>query len=218
MAHRCIRIRNCWIETFFIFRTFLLFLRVSNYRILTMIIVEWSPAFIHPRAHFENGWLSNQNSRILWSSFFIPSVHVFILIFSGRILTGVVRKQKMQRTIIIRRDYLHFVKKYGRFEKRHNVSSSLFSTLLMTSTDCYEQRSLGTFPTSLPNWKIISENPRECLKLVGNGQFISFRPLPGIPVDCQTLFSNWEGPSGTFPWIFGYENVQQNVHSNKNVF
>ena len=38
----------------------------------------------------------------------------------GRILTGVVRKQKMQRTIIIRRDYLHFVKKYGRFEKRHN--------------------------------------------------------------------------------------------------
>merc|ERR1711970_47807 len=38
----------------------------------------------------------------------------------GRILTGVVRKQKMQRTIIIRRDYLHFVRKYGRFEKRHN--------------------------------------------------------------------------------------------------
>merc|ERR1712087_40538 len=38
----------------------------------------------------------------------------------GRILTGVVRKMKMQRTIIVRRDYLHFVKKYGRFEKRHN--------------------------------------------------------------------------------------------------
>ena len=44
------------------------------------------------------------------------------ILFSGRILTGVVRKQKMQRTIIVRRDYLHFVKKYGRFEKRHNVS------------------------------------------------------------------------------------------------
>ena len=29
---------------------------------------------------------------------------------------------KMQRTIIIRRDYLHFIKKYGRFEKRHTVS------------------------------------------------------------------------------------------------
>uniref|UniRef100_A0A914RYD3 40S ribosomal protein S11 N-terminal domain-containing protein n=1 Tax=Parascaris equorum TaxID=6256 RepID=A0A914RYD3_PAREQ len=30
----------------------------------------------------------------------------------GRILTGVVVKTKMQRTIVIRRDYLHFVKKY----------------------------------------------------------------------------------------------------------
>ncbi|TKR95565.1 hypothetical protein L596_009715 [Steinernema carpocapsae] len=37
----------------------------------------------------------------------------------GRILTGVVIKNKMQRTIIIRRDYLHFVKKYRRYEKRH---------------------------------------------------------------------------------------------------
>jgi len=37
----------------------------------------------------------------------------------GRILTGVVQKQKMQRTIIIRRDYLHYIKKYNRFEKRH---------------------------------------------------------------------------------------------------
>ncbi|CBY09801.1 unnamed protein product [Oikopleura dioica] len=37
----------------------------------------------------------------------------------GRVFTGVVRKMKMQRTIIIRRDYLHFVKKYGRFERRH---------------------------------------------------------------------------------------------------
>merc|ERR1712142_1346342 len=37
----------------------------------------------------------------------------------GRILTGTIVKQKMQRTIVIRRDYLHFVKKYNRFEKRH---------------------------------------------------------------------------------------------------
>merc|ERR1712063_119322 len=42
----------------------------------------------------------------------------------GRILTGVVRKQKMQRTIVIRRDYLHFIRKYKRFEKRHkNISA-----------------------------------------------------------------------------------------------
>jgi len=41
----------------------------------------------------------------------------------GRILTGVVMKMKMQRTIVIRRDYLHFVKKYKRFEKRHKNMS-----------------------------------------------------------------------------------------------
>jgi len=37
----------------------------------------------------------------------------------GRILKGVVKSAKMKRTIIVRRDYLHYVKKYNRFEKRH---------------------------------------------------------------------------------------------------
>ncbi|XP_044744734.1 40S ribosomal protein S11 isoform X3 [Coccinella septempunctata] len=41
----------------------------------------------------------------------------------GRILTGVVLKLKMQRTIVIRRDYLHYVRKYNRFEKRHKNMS-----------------------------------------------------------------------------------------------
>merc|ERR1712044_27209 len=41
----------------------------------------------------------------------------------GRILTGVVLKMKMQRTIVIRREYLHYVKKYNRFEKRHKNMS-----------------------------------------------------------------------------------------------
>ncbi|CAI5721679.1 unnamed protein product [Peronospora effusa] len=44
----------------------------------------------------------------------------------GRILKGVVLSTKMKRTIIVRRDYLHFVKKYKRFEKRHkNVAAHL---------------------------------------------------------------------------------------------
>ncbi|KAL5280620.1 RPS11 family protein [Megaselia abdita] len=44
----------------------------------------------------------------------------------GRILNGVVQKTKMQRTIVIRRDYLHYVRKYSRFEKRHrNLSVHL---------------------------------------------------------------------------------------------
>merc|ERR1712079_959318 len=41
----------------------------------------------------------------------------------GRILTGVVAKLKMNRTAVIRRDYLHYVKKYNRFEKRHKTIS-----------------------------------------------------------------------------------------------
>ncbi|KAG0570853.1 hypothetical protein M758_2G182200 [Ceratodon purpureus] len=38
----------------------------------------------------------------------------------GRILTGTVNCTKMTRTITIRRDYLHFVRKYQRYEKRHS--------------------------------------------------------------------------------------------------
>ena len=38
----------------------------------------------------------------------------------GRILSGVVKSTKMNRTIILRMDYLHFIKKYQRYEKRHS--------------------------------------------------------------------------------------------------
>ncbi|XP_004707454.1 40S ribosomal protein S11-like [Echinops telfairi] len=45
----------------------------------------------------------------------------------GRILSGVVTKMKMQRTIVICRDYLHYIRKDNRFEKRHkNMSVHLF--------------------------------------------------------------------------------------------
>lgn len=37
----------------------------------------------------------------------------------GRILKAMVISNKMKRTIIVRRDYLQFVSKYRRFEKRH---------------------------------------------------------------------------------------------------
>ncbi|KAJ1330709.1 40S ribosomal protein S11 [Batrachochytrium salamandrivorans] len=44
----------------------------------------------------------------------------------GRILTGVVMSAKMKRTIIIRREYLHYIKKYNRYEKRHkNLAAHL---------------------------------------------------------------------------------------------
>ena len=37
----------------------------------------------------------------------------------GRVLRGMVISKKMRNTIVIRRDYLHFIKKYNRYEKRH---------------------------------------------------------------------------------------------------
>jgi len=44
----------------------------------------------------------------------------------GRILKGVVASTKMKRTITVRRDYLHYISKYNRFEKRHtNLSAHL---------------------------------------------------------------------------------------------
>ncbi|CAL4113521.1 unnamed protein product [Meganyctiphanes norvegica] len=41
----------------------------------------------------------------------------------GRILTGVIQKLKMNKTVTVRRDYLHYIKKYNRFEKRHRNMS-----------------------------------------------------------------------------------------------
>ncbi|KAE9448271.1 hypothetical protein C3L33_19846, partial [Rhododendron williamsianum] len=38
----------------------------------------------------------------------------------GRIISGTCHSAKMVRTIIVRRNYLHYVKKYQRYEKRHS--------------------------------------------------------------------------------------------------
>merc|ERR1712018_646335 len=58
----------------------------------------------------------------------------------GRILTGIVMKMKMQRTIVVRRNYLHYVRKYNRFEKRHkNISAHL--------SPCFRDVSLGDVVT-----------------------------------------------------------------------
>jgi small subunit ribosomal protein S11e len=44
----------------------------------------------------------------------------------GAIVKGVVQSTRMNRTIVVRRDYLHYLRKYNRFEKRHtNVSAHL---------------------------------------------------------------------------------------------
>ena len=45
----------------------------------------------------------------------------------GRILRGIcISAKKMRNTIIIRRDYLHYIKKYNRYEKRHkNIAAHI---------------------------------------------------------------------------------------------
>merc|ERR1711913_246405 len=58
----------------------------------------------------------------------------------GRLLTGVVTKLKMQRTCTIRRDYLHYIKKYARFEKRHKMVSAHVSP-------CFRDIAIGDLVT-----------------------------------------------------------------------
>merc|ERR1740121_3459756 len=41
----------------------------------------------------------------------------------GRVLKGMAISTKMKRTITIRRNYLHYIKKFLRFEKRHSMMS-----------------------------------------------------------------------------------------------
>lgn len=58
----------------------------------------------------------------------------------GRILTGIVKSLKMNRTCVIRKDYLHFIKKYQRYEKRHKTLSAHLSP-------CFRDVALGDVAT-----------------------------------------------------------------------
>lgn len=53
----------------------------------------------------------------------------------GRILAGTCHSAKMNRTIIVRRNYLHFIKKYQRQENFHLYNSSwlMSATILLFS-------------------------------------------------------------------------------------
>ena len=80
----------------------------------------------------------------------------------GRILTGIVRKMKMQRTIVIRRDYLHYVKKYNRFEKRHkNMSVHL--------SPCFRDVEIGDIVT-IGECRPLSKTVRFNVLKVSKGQ------------------------------------------------
>ncbi|MEA2071525.1 MAG: 30S ribosomal protein S17 [Asgard group archaeon] len=42
----------------------------------------------------------------------------------GRIIEGTVISHKMQKTVVVRRDFLSYVKKYKRYERRHSKISA----------------------------------------------------------------------------------------------
>jgi len=42
----------------------------------------------------------------------------------GKILEGIVKSNKMEKTIIVERNYLHYVPKYERYERRHTRISA----------------------------------------------------------------------------------------------
>ena len=83
----------------------------------------------------------------------------------GKILKGLVVSTKMKRTVVVRRDYLHYIKKYRRFEKRHkNIAAHV--------SPCFEVKEgdILTIGQCRPLSKTIRFNVLkvEPQKLVGN--------------------------------------------------
>jgi len=93
------------------------------------------------------------------------------VLIRGRILTGVVVKMKMQRTIVIRRDYLHYIRKYKRYEKRHrNMSVHL--------SPAFRDVKVGDIVTvgeCRPLSKTVRYNVLKVTKAPGQKQFKSFK-------------------------------------------
>merc|ERR1712137_1508693 len=93
---------------------------------------------------------------------FTGNVHI-----RGRILTGRVLKQKMIRTIVIRRDYLHYIRRYNRFEKKHkNMSVHL--------SPCFRDVSIGDIVTvgeCRPLSKTVKYNVLKVSKISGKKGF-----------------------------------------------
>merc|ERR1711981_1360944 len=82
----------------------------------------------------------------------------------GRILTGVITKMKMNKTVVIRRDYLHYVKKYNRFEKRHKNMSVHMSP-------CFRDVQVGDVATvgeCRPLSKTVKFNTLKVTRAAGN--------------------------------------------------
>jgi len=112
----------------------------------------------------------------------------------GRILTGIVESMKMKRTITIRRDYLHFIKKYQRYEKRHKKLSAHMSP-------CFRDVALGDLIT-VGQCRPLSKTVRfNVLKVSNNGRlamiglmgFISASCVPGSVPALDGIIPYYDG-------------------------
>merc|ERR1739847_170305 len=74
-----------------------------------------------PRYH-KNVWLGFKTPREAIEGTYIDKKCPFTgnVSIRGRILTGFIKSTKMYRTVVVRREYFHYVKKYRRYEKRHS--------------------------------------------------------------------------------------------------
>merc|ERR1712173_121528 len=73
-------------------------------------------------------------------------------------------KMKMNKTVVIRRDYLHYVKKYNRFEKRHKNMSVHMSP-------CFRDVQVGDVATvgeCRPLSKTVKSNTLKVSRAAGN--------------------------------------------------
>ncbi|TNJ26566.1 Ribosomal protein S11 [Giardia muris] len=71
--------------------------------------------------HFKNVGLGFETPREAVEGTYVDRKCPFTggISIRGRILRGTVKSTKMQRSVVIRRDYLHYVAKYRRYERRH---------------------------------------------------------------------------------------------------
>ncbi|CAG8475731.1 4504_t:CDS:2, partial [Racocetra fulgida] len=84
----------------------------------------------------------------------------------GRILTGVVVSVKMKRTIIVRREYLHYVTKYNRYEKRHKNLAAHLSPAFVGVSVSSEESSKGT--KTIYQYKIVNRTGSIIINTLSN--------------------------------------------------
>ena len=113
------------------------------------------------------------------------------VLIRGRILTGVVQKMKMQRTIVVRRDYLHYIRKYNRCVWQ----PSALLVKVFSANVCYQlvshcAGSRSATRTSLRIWVRASETWPWVTSWPSASADLSPRPSPSTSSRCRRAPEN----------------------------